>query len=65
MLARGLAGSKLERFLNQQSISLRVDDELLVIPMHQIKSTRFSPVQDQAIKGVMATVSQLCAKLAI
>lgn len=53
------AGSKFERFLNQQCISLHVGEELIVFPMHQIRLIRFSPVPHRALKWILPALSQV------
>lgn len=52
-------GSKLKRFLNEQQISLIVDGELLLIPMHRIKQLRVFPVVGRLPKGVLATATRI------
>tara|TARA_R110002072_G_scaffold302996_1_gene490889 strand:+ start:15697 stop:16017 length:321 start_codon:yes stop_codon:yes gene_type:complete len=52
-------GSRIERFLNQQSVALSVDGELLVIPMHQIKSLRIGPIRSKLPESVVATVTRI------
>lgn len=53
------AASKFEKFLNQQCIALHVNDEVIVFPMHQVRSIRFSPVESRGIKWIVPAVSHV------
>ncbi|MCG6156340.1 hypothetical protein [Rubinisphaera margarita] len=50
--------SKIEKFLFQQSIALIVDDELIVIPMHQVKSLSISPLRNKLPENVVVTATR-------
>lgn len=53
------AASKFEKFLNQQCIALHVGEEVIVFPMHQVRSIRFSPVESRGIKWIVPAVSHV------
>lgn len=51
-------GSKLQKLLNLSSLAFSVDDELLIIPMQQVKSIHVSPIQTKLPEGVVAHVTR-------
>ena len=51
-------GSKLQKLLNLSNLAFHVDDELLIIPMQQVKSIHVSPIQTKLPEGVVAHVTR-------
>ncbi|WP_013627297.1 hypothetical protein [Rubinisphaera brasiliensis] len=52
-------GSKLQRLLSMSSLAFAVDDELLIIPMQQVKSLHITPIEGKLPETVVANVRRL------